>query len=197
MVWAGPRSLAATSGVTDLFSFPAGTEMVHFPALASVTYGFSHGNPGMSRDGLPHSEICGSKLVCSSPQLIAAYHVLHRLLAPRHSPCALSSLTIRTRAVRFVGSRLRTPGSGNILPVVRSPEPVAHTRQLRKYTLRVCGRKTTVAEYSVVKELVLSAVCSVRRSHQHRGTWHDALNQVENTGLEPVTSWLQTRRSPS
>ena len=23
------------------------------------------------------------------------------------------------------------------------------------------------------------------------------LNKVENTGLEPVTSWLQTRRSPS
>src|SRR5437762_4456773 len=34
--WFGldPRSLAATSGVTDLFSFPAGTEMVHFPAFA-------------------------------------------------------------------------------------------------------------------------------------------------------------------
>jgi hypothetical protein len=23
------------------------------------------------------------------------------------------------------------------------------------------------------------------------------VNKVENTGLEPVTSWLQTRRSPS
>src|SRR5439155_27182630 len=29
--------------------------------------------------GLPHSEILGSQLVCSSPRLIAAYHVLHRL----------------------------------------------------------------------------------------------------------------------
>jgi hypothetical protein len=26
---------------------------------------------------------------------------------------------------------------------------------------------------------------------------HLPINQVENTGLEPVTSWLQTRRSPS
>ena len=43
--------------------------------------------------GFPHSEICGSKLMCSSPQLIAACHVLLRLLMPRHSPCALSSLT--------------------------------------------------------------------------------------------------------
>ena len=43
--------------------------------------------------GFPHSEISGSKLICSSPKLIAAYHVLHRLLMPRHSPCALSCLT--------------------------------------------------------------------------------------------------------
>ena len=28
----------------------------------------------------------------NSPKLIAASHVLHRLLAPRHPPCALSSL---------------------------------------------------------------------------------------------------------
>ena len=31
--------------------------------------------------------------MCSSPRLFAAYHVLHRLLVPRHSPYALSSLT--------------------------------------------------------------------------------------------------------
>ena len=49
----------------------------------------------MTRGGLPHSEIPGSKLICSSPGLIAACHVLHRLLAPRHSPYTLSSLTIR------------------------------------------------------------------------------------------------------
>ena len=40
----------------------------------------------------PNSEICGSKLICSSPQLIAACHVLRRLLMPRHSPCALLCL---------------------------------------------------------------------------------------------------------
>ena len=31
--------------------------------------------------------------ICSSPQLFAAYHVFHRLLVPRHPPCALSCLT--------------------------------------------------------------------------------------------------------
>jgi hypothetical protein len=42
--------------------------------------------------GFPHSEILGSKLVRSSPRLIAAYHVLHRLSAPRHPPNALKTL---------------------------------------------------------------------------------------------------------
>ena len=42
----------------------------------------------MTATGLPHSEIPGSKLVDSSPRLIAVFHVLHRLLMPRHPSCA-------------------------------------------------------------------------------------------------------------
>ena len=42
--------------------------------------------------GFPHSDISGSKLVRSSPELFAAYHVLHRLSAPRHPPNALKTL---------------------------------------------------------------------------------------------------------
>ena len=56
----------------------------------SVTY--LSMNPGE----FPHSEIFGSMLICSSPKLIAAYHVFHRLPVPRHSPCALVRLTIQT-----------------------------------------------------------------------------------------------------
>ena len=44
---------------------------------------------GSSPAWFPNSEICGSTLIYSSPQLIAVSHVLHRLLMPRHSPCAL------------------------------------------------------------------------------------------------------------
>ena len=43
----------------------------------------------LQRAGLPHSEITGSKPVCSYPMLIAAYHVLLRLQKPRHPPSAL------------------------------------------------------------------------------------------------------------
>ena len=44
---------------------------------------------GIAPDGLPHSDICGSKRICRSPQLFAACHVLLRLREPRHPPCAL------------------------------------------------------------------------------------------------------------
>ena len=40
--------------------------------------------------GLSHSEISGSKVICTYPELIAAYHVLHRLREPRHPPDALT-----------------------------------------------------------------------------------------------------------
>src|SRR4051812_20365294 len=46
----------------------------------------------MTSTRFPDSEISGSTPVCGSPKLFAANHVLHRLLTPRHSPCALSSL---------------------------------------------------------------------------------------------------------
>lgn len=36
MVWPPPRSLAATSRITRLFSFPEGTKMVQFPSFASL-----------------------------------------------------------------------------------------------------------------------------------------------------------------
>ena len=55
--------------------------------------------------GFPHSVILGSMLMCSSPRLIAACHDLLRLLMPRHSPCALFSLTFR-RAPARPGQRI-------------------------------------------------------------------------------------------
>ena len=44
---------------------------------------------GLLPNGLSHSEISGSNLVCKSPELIAAYHVFRRLQEPRHPPYAL------------------------------------------------------------------------------------------------------------
>ena len=78
-----------------LIYFPPGTEMVHFPGFAHTRLCIQRAVIWFYQIGFPHSEILGSKLACSSPRLIAACHVLHRLLAPRHPPYALSSLTIK------------------------------------------------------------------------------------------------------
>lgn len=45
---------------------------------------------GLQPAGLPHSDIHGSIVICTSPWLFAAYHVLHRLREPRHPPSALT-----------------------------------------------------------------------------------------------------------
>ena len=63
--------------------------------VALQTYVFSLQWQGITPDGLLHSDISGSKLLCSSPKLFAAYRVLHRLLMPRHPSCALCSLTTK------------------------------------------------------------------------------------------------------
>ena len=52
--------------------------------------------PEVCSGRFPHSEISGSKDICSSPKLFAAYHVFHRLLVPRHPPYALISITNST-----------------------------------------------------------------------------------------------------
>ncbi len=116
-----------------LFSVPAGTEMVHFPALSSSTYGFSRGYLGISQGGFPHSEISGSKPVCGSPKLFAASHVLHRLLAPRHPPYALSSLTLNPQELMpSVLGAWANPGTKDLV------------HQHHRYTACVVVGKTTV-----------------------------------------------------
>ncbi len=44
IVWALPRSLATTSGISDLISFPEGTEMFQFPSFASPSLCIQPGN---------------------------------------------------------------------------------------------------------------------------------------------------------
>ena len=90
-VWPLPLSLATTSGISfDFSSSPYLDVSVqgvpHVYLLIQYTFHDS------SSWVFPHSEICGSKLICSSPQLIAACHVLRRLPMPRHSPYALLRL---------------------------------------------------------------------------------------------------------
>ena len=66
---------------------------------------------GLQPDGLSHSEIHGSKVICTYPRLIAAYHVLHRLREPRHPPDAL---TCFRHKIEYVASASTLPAAKTI-----------------------------------------------------------------------------------
>ena len=92
LVWALPISLAATFGIDVSFSSSAYLD-VSVQRVPGVTLCIHVTSLEVFSSRFPHSEISGSMDICSSPKLFAAYHVFHRLLVPRHPPCALSSLT--------------------------------------------------------------------------------------------------------
>ena len=90
-VWPLPRSLAATCGIDVSFSSSGYLDVsVHRVPLHTLWIGVWMIR--VLRTGFPHSDICGSRIICISPQLFAAYHVFLRLLVPRHPPCALLCL---------------------------------------------------------------------------------------------------------
>ena len=73
--YSGNRSFFLFLGVLRCFSSP------RLPQLSLVC--------SLQLHGLPHSDISGSRPVCGSPELFAAYRVLHRHRKPRHPPFAL------------------------------------------------------------------------------------------------------------
>ena len=93
VVWPLPRSLATTSGISvDFFSSPYLDVSVQ--AVPHVYLCIQYTLTDSSSAGFPHSEIHGSQAAFALPWLIVDRYVLRRLLVPRHSPYALSSLTI-------------------------------------------------------------------------------------------------------
>ena len=115
--------------------------MFQFPRLASAAYGFNCRWFRITGTGFPHSEISGSTLARSYPELIAVCHVLHRLSVPRHPPHALSSLAekhpAKTTRVRYTAVVTR---------------PRCTTRVI--HSVFVAGYPD--AQYSVVKEHTLA-----------------------------------------
>jgi hypothetical protein len=54
----------------------------------------AQGDTALPVPGFPIRVSAGQSLFSGSPRLIAAVHALHRLLVPRHPPCALTILTV-------------------------------------------------------------------------------------------------------
>ena len=101
-VWAHSVSLAATKEVEVSFRSSRYLDV-------SVPWVTSDGlciQPPVKRDGCPPStgfpirKSWDRGLLGGSPRHIAACHVLHRLLAPRHPPCTLNNLTTIVLASR-------------------------------------------------------------------------------------------------
>jgi hypothetical protein len=102
--------------------------------------------------GSPIRKSSDQRSVDSSPRLIAASYVLHRLLVPRHPPCALNNLATqktpphhpRKEALRRAYTNPEQTESEdarvhcavlNVRPVAPHPSPPAHTLR-REVTVR-------------------------------------------------------------
>ena len=97
LVWALPFSLAATHRITCCFLFLRLLRCFSSPG-SFLTLWIGVRTTEVCSARFPHSEISGSMGICPSPKLFAAYHVLHRLLVPRHPPYALISITKRFKS---------------------------------------------------------------------------------------------------
>ena len=90
LVWPLSISLAATLEIEFSF-FSSGYLDVSVPRVPFHTLCVGVWILKVCLSRFPHSDISGSMDICSSPKLFAAYHVFHRLLVPRHPPCALNA----------------------------------------------------------------------------------------------------------
>ena len=97
-VWARSISLAATLDIEFSF-FSSGYLDVSVHRVPLHTLWIGVWILEVFSSGFPHSDIHGSKDICSSPWLFAAYHVFLRLLVPRHPPYALFCLTSFDRSM--------------------------------------------------------------------------------------------------
>ena len=126
-----------------------------------------------------HSDISGSKPACGSPKLFAAYHVLLRLLVPRHPSCALSSLT--TKKNNFL---LSTLVCCNIIPILNNSEKIVRgfSSRLTFLNCQSTSRYSTLY-YKIVFNTLLSSSFTT--------PWY----LVGVLGFEPRTSSLSGTRS--
>ena len=135
--------------------------------------------------GLPHSDICGSIRMCQSPQLIAAYHVLHRLCEPRHPPYALSYfLLIKDKA------RIHKATCKLLFILIASPfEAHTFSCQVKSY-LAIWFLRLNLVYFTVFACVNMSKIVwTIKRSEPFHVTC------VENNGFEPLTPCLQSRCS--
>ncbi len=137
--------------------------------------------------------------MCSSPQLIAACHVLHRLLMPRHSPCALYSLTFVEQPIS-ISCSLRRFKELCRLQIWFIVVCVTHLYDSTNFfvTSLLLARNFLLCFTVQFSRCRLPTFFKVRLkcSHFCENTSIQSW-MVEIIGIEPMASCLQGRRSPS
>ena len=99
--------------------------MFHFPAFPPTTLCVQVAVTGLSiLPGFPIRKSSDHSSVDSSPRHIAASHVLHRLLVPRHPPCALTNL-----ATKMLASTVQFSKNGRPQPPTRTHPTGAVSRR--------------------------------------------------------------------
>ena len=135
-VWAEPVSLAATQGIAIAFC-SSGYLDVSVPRVGFIHLWIQCMMLSTRIAGCPIRKSPGLSLFTDSPKLIAGYHVLHRLLVPRHPPCAINSLTINpedhvlTTALDMLDEKfdgvITTPSATSIGSVLRKNSQNAYS----------------------------------------------------------------------
>ena len=136
----------------------------------------------------PNSDICGSGLICSSPQLFAACHVLRRLPMPRHSLCALFSLNFSDNISRYC-PRFLVIDSFELVTIFRLAIFVVSFTNL--------NGKTFISVLFTNPVWFFSIICSFAYSvfNEHLIPRVYSRELVGLDGLEPSTSRLSGARS--
>ena len=196
--------------------------MFQFGRCPPYPYGFRVGCHPLPGGGLPHSEIIGSMLGCSSPMLIAAPHVLPRHATPRHPPHAFCpssrdlSPVIRThRFGRRIPSWLTIPRCPRQEPLgtphdhhsvfpeipdddrsigIRSSDKDSSCRLFSSQRLPTAGPRHPSVQQSGCSPPCRGQPFTISTCIvQHKWSW--VMRVVELRGLEPRTSCVQSRRS--
>ena len=136
--------------------------MFQFRRFPTYGYLIHHTLTVSSTAGFPHSEIHGSQAAFASPWLIVDRYVLRRLLVPRHSPYALSSLTMffsRDSSVLQLRFRRRSSGSSRKVLILRSN----HLVHYLGFSLDDKYIVVVTLKYFTISHLL--ALCSVFKVH--------------------------------
>jgi hypothetical protein len=130
--------------------------------------------------GCPIRRSAGQRLFSASPRLIAAVHVLPRLLVPRHPPCALNILTVSSaRAPKDAIGAIRRRARG-------------HGR--RKNTLLAFVQFSSFAEASRAEDFRPRSLKTEQRSrcrHRARGPGRHLVHVRSTLGLLPRKEVIQ------